>query len=112
PDVTDSSSASPITVTAGDRVQVNLTLHPVPAVHIVIQAPNPGPNQGFSMPQLHQDIFGTSDFVPLAGTTVNRSDPRNPNSDMTIELTGIPPGQYEVVFNSPSGQPGRSMNLD
>ena len=112
PDVTDASSASPITVTAGDRILVNLTLHPVPAVHIVMQVPNPGPSQGFSMPLLRQDIFGTSDFVPTAGTTVSQRDPRNPNSEMTIEMNGVPPGQYDLMFNAQSGQPGRSMSLD
>jgi 5-hydroxyisourate hydrolase-like protein (transthyretin family) len=112
PDVTDASSASPITVTAGDRVQVNLTLHPVPAVHIVMQVPNPGPGQGLAMPQLRQDIFGNSEFVSLAGATMRSRDPRNPNAEITVELNGVPPGQYDALFMAPNGQPSRSMTLD
>jgi hypothetical protein len=112
PDVTDAGSASPITVAAGDRVQVNLTLHPVPAVHIVMQVPNPGPGQGFTMPQLRQDIFGNPEFVSLAGTSIRNRDPRNTNGEFTIELNGIPPGQYDAVLNGPNGQPSRSMTLD
>jgi len=112
PDVIDAGSAAPIAVTAGDRVQVNLTLHPVPAVHIVMQVPSPSPNQGLSVPQLRQDIFGTSDFVPSAGATFGQRDPRNPNSGMTIEMNGVPPGQYDLVFNGSNGQPGRSMSVD
>ena len=112
PDVTDAAAASPISVSAGDRVQVNLTLHPVPAVHITVQLPNPGGNQGFSMPQLRQEIFGTVDFVPTGGGTVNNRDPRNPNSEVTFELNGVAPGQYEAVFTSPNGQPARSVSFD
>jgi 5-hydroxyisourate hydrolase-like protein (transthyretin family) len=112
PDVTDAGAASPISVSAGDRVQVNLTLHPVPAVHIVVQVPNPGANQGFSVPQLRQDIFGTFDSVPMARTTMSPRDFRNPNSEMTVEMNGVPPGQYDVVFNAVNGQPARSMSLD
>ncbi len=112
PDVTDAGSASPIAVSAGDRVQVNLTLHPVPAVHIVMQVSNPGPGQGFSIPQLRQDIFGTSDYAITANTTFSNRDPRNPNAEFTVELNGVPPGQYDVVLNAPNGQPSRSMNVD
>ena len=112
PDVIDANAASPITVNPGDRVQADLTLHPVPAIHIVYQAQPAGPNQGFSMPQVRQDVFGNSDYVPMAGTTMNRSDPRNPNSGITMELSGVAPGQYEVVLNGQNGQSGRSMSLD
>jgi hypothetical protein len=112
PDVIDPNAASPITVNPGDRVQADLMLHPVPAVHIVFQAPAPGPNQGFSMPQLHQEVFGNSDYVPMGSTMMNRVDPRNPDSGMTMELSGVAPGQYEVVLNGQNGQPQRSMSLD
>jgi len=112
PDVIDAGSASPITVTAGDRVQVNLTLHPVPAVHIVMQVPNPGPGQGLMMPQLRQDIFGNFDYVPTAGAMMWSRDPRNPNAGISVEMNGVPPGQYDAVFDAPNGQPSRSMTLD
>ena len=61
-DVTDSDSATPIPVKAGDQVQVNFTMHAVPAVHLSVQVPAPS-GRGFAMPQLAQEIFGSTDRV-------------------------------------------------
>jgi len=63
PDATDSLSAVPIPIAAGDRVPIQVILHPVPAVHISIHLPNDGANHPITSPQLHQDIFGFSDFI-------------------------------------------------
>ncbi len=59
-DVTDSDSATPIPVKAGDRIPVNFTLHAVPTVHILMQIPAPR-GDAFSWPMLRQDVFGMSD---------------------------------------------------
>ena len=114
PDSVDAGSASPITIAAGDRVQVSFTLHPVPAVHIrvAMEALNPGSNKGLSFPQLQQEIFGSSDFVQASGTTIVPRHPVDPSSEAIFELNGVAPGQSDVMFNAPLGQPARSMKID
>jgi 5-hydroxyisourate hydrolase-like protein (transthyretin family) len=110
PDATDFNAAAAIVVTAGDRIPVNLVLHAVPAVHLSIQIPSPEPNQSFFSPQLHQDVFGSDDFVPVA-MNYTHSDPRDPNSMLTLEFGGVAPGQYQLQVGNSNGQPGSYANI-
>jgi hypothetical protein len=112
PDATDPNSAAPISLAAGDRIPISITLHPVPAVHIMMQIPNAGPNQPFVMPQLRQDVFGTSDYVQAGVTYFQHSDGQDANSMTTVEIEGVAPGQYDVELNAQNGQSGRFMSLD
>jgi hypothetical protein len=112
PDATDSGSAAPISVTAGDRIPISITLYAVPAVHITMQIPSAGPNQPFVMPQLRQEIFGTSDNVQ-AGVSYYPHNERQGSNDMTtVEIEGIAPGQYDVELNARNGESGRFMSID
>lgn len=112
PDTTDPGAAAPISVTAGDRIPISITLHPVPAVHITVQLPNPGPNQPVTMPQLHQEVFGNSDFVQAGITYFQQGDRRDANSTTTVEIEGVAPGQYGVELNSQNNGSGRFMTID
>ena len=112
PDTTDPGTAAPISVTAGDRIPISITLHPVPAVHITVQLSNPGPNQPGIMPQLHQEIFGTSDFVQAGVSYFQQGDRRDANSTTTVEIEGVAPGQYGVELNSQNNESGRFMTID
>jgi 5-hydroxyisourate hydrolase-like protein (transthyretin family) len=104
PDATDSAFAAPIAVAAGDRIPINLTLHPVPALHITMQMPAPGPNRGFSPPQLRQDVFGSSNYVQPRMTFSGQDGNGSP---LTVEITGIAPGQYEMAMFGGNGGSGR-----
>jgi 5-hydroxyisourate hydrolase-like protein (transthyretin family) len=111
PDATDSAFAAPITVAAGDRIPVNLTLHPVPSLHITMQIPHSASN-GVNVPQLRQEIFGTSNDVQphMSITTPEHSNSENANT--TIELSGIAPGRYELTFFDPPTGAGRTTDAN
>jgi Carboxypeptidase regulatory-like domain len=102
PDTADPDAAEPITVNPGDPIEINVTLHAVPAIRVSFQIPRPEPNQGFRFPQLSQDILGTKEFVqgvPI-WTNPNQANPNDTASGdtVTVTLSGLAPGQYEVEF--------------
>jgi hypothetical protein len=84
-DVTDSDSATPISVRGGDRIEADVHLTPVPALRLLFRAPV---NGGFNAPALQQSVFDGSVFVDSGGMQrVSRG---------WMELTGIPAGHYDV----------------
>ena len=110
PDASDSSFAAPIVVGAGERVPINVTLHPVPALHISM--PMPTINGQTSMPQLHREIFGNSDPVQANVTSTSPSEPSGSRSVTTVEISGIAPGAYEMELNDPNGESSRVAAAD
>jgi 5-hydroxyisourate hydrolase-like protein (transthyretin family) len=111
-DVTDSDSATPIPVKAGDRIPVNFTMHAVPAVHISMQIPSPERGQ-FPIPQLRQEVFGSMEAGGMQGATyMPRNDGKTASGMTTVELSGVAPGHYELEVQSPRGEAGRVMSVD
>ncbi len=107
PDSSDPAGAEPVSVNAGDRIQTNLTMHPVPAMRVVVQVPRPEQGKGFIMPMLRQSIFGTSDFIQNgvafvgnARTTPASGDSSGGGNTMTAVISGIAPGQYAFQMRS------------
>ena len=112
PNATDSASAAPITVNAGDRVQANISLHAVPAIHIRIQIPAPIPGRSFAMPQLRTDAFGTEHFQPTPIFQATQTSGDGQRGTMTVEIGGIAPGHYELSEFGPQGElRGGSVDL-
>jgi hypothetical protein len=103
PDTPDPAAAEPIIVNAGAHIELNLLMHAVPAVRVSFQIPRPEPNQGIRFPQLSQDIFGTKEFVQGANPAFGNPNELAGGGPMTVSLTGLAPGQYEVEF--PDGGP-------
>ncbi|HEX4037994.1 MAG TPA: carboxypeptidase-like regulatory domain-containing protein [Acidobacteriaceae bacterium] len=99
PNATDSASAAPITLNAGDRVQANVSLHAVPAIHLRIRMPDSGPNRSFSIPQLSTSAFGTEIYRPPGSFSVS-GNPDNRFAD----IGGIAPGQYTLRRFEAGGQ--------
>ncbi|MGB9032402.1 MAG: carboxypeptidase-like regulatory domain-containing protein, partial [Acidobacteriaceae bacterium] len=98
---TDSASASAIALNAGDRVEVNLSLHAVPAIHIqvTLRAAEQASSRGMVMPTLAQDVFGEQQMQPGGVTwTSIRGD-----SQMIGEFGGIAPGHYVLRQFEPLG---------
>ena len=111
-DVTDSDSATPIPVKAGDRIPVNFMLHPVPAVHISLEIPNAGPGQALMTPQLHQEVFGFSEFVGMQTfSTMTHGGGNGSSGVTTVELSGVAPGHYEMDFSA-HGETTRTLGVD
>ena len=104
---TEAGGATPIEVKGGDRLQIEMHLNPVPALHLVFRVPQDGPDQpnGFTMPMLQKHVFDSVQFVQTEG--VNQVSPG------VYELTGLPPGRYTArMKNSNSGQLEQSTDLD
>jgi hypothetical protein len=104
---TDSDSATPIEVHGGDRLEIDVHVNPVPALHLLFRMPTDGRGQssGFQMPVLEKRVFDSANLVPTQG--MNALDPG------VFELTGLPPGRYTVrVRNSDSGQLQQSADVD
>jgi Carboxypeptidase regulatory-like domain len=103
--VTDSDSATPIPLKAGDRIPVNFSLHPLPSLHMTIQLPRRAdgedPRVGFAMPQLEQELFGTREQVQSSLTFL--SSPSTPDAVTSVEIDGITPGDYQVQMRTQEG---------
>jgi hypothetical protein len=100
-DVTDSDSATPITIRGGEQVQVDIHLNPVPSLHLLFRVPSNG-NNGFAFPQLEQPSFDGSTFLQEEGSSMV--------SPGLVEVTGIPAGRYNVHINM--NGPGTATELD
>jgi protocatechuate 3,4-dioxygenase beta subunit len=87
---TDVSQASPIILTAGDRTMADVVLTAVPALHLRIKGVNGEPSQGYSA-NLVEHLFD--------GSTIQVSG-ESSRTGNEIEITGAPPGQVEVNFES------------
>jgi len=68
---TESDSATPIEVQGGDRLEVDVHLNPVPALHLIFRIPSDGTGQspGFTMPILEKRVFDSVAFVQTEGLT-------------------------------------------
>jgi protocatechuate 3,4-dioxygenase beta subunit len=87
---TDVSQASPIILTAGDRTLADVVLTAVPALHLRIKGVNGDPTQGYSA-NLVEHLFDGS-IIQVSGESSRTGN--------EIEITGVPPGQVEVNFES------------
>jgi hypothetical protein len=102
PDVTEAGSAATIPVTAGDRIPVNLVLHPVPAVHVSMKVPNPGLNQPMATPQFREDVFGFSE-VAQGNVRYYQSHLDQQGGTTTVQIDGLAPGTYDLELRTFSG---------
>jgi hypothetical protein len=89
PDATDTEDATPIPIQGGERVQIDIHLSPVPAIHLFFHVQGNGKN-GYTFPTLEQPAFDGSTFVRNSGGRMI--------SPGVVEITGIPAGHYNVRF--------------
>ena len=86
-DATNSDDAVAIPLQGGERLQVDMHLNPVPALHLLVHVPGDH-KRGFMYPQLEQPAFDGSSFIqPNVGRMV---------SPGVFEVTGIPAGHYNL----------------
>jgi 5-hydroxyisourate hydrolase-like protein (transthyretin family) len=94
---TDEASATPIVLAAGSHEEANISLHAVPALHLVFNPQGVGDEyQGAST--LYQSIFGT--HVSVGDLTLFPGAPP--------DFSAVAPGHYVAV----QGVPERIMELD
>ena len=100
---TDSQGATPFPLQAGDHVQVDIPLSPVPVVHLTFRVPE-DQQSGPRMPQLRRRVFDTFEYVGYDG--VQSTAPG------VFELSGVPAGKYSVVLpDSQTGRPQQSSEI-
>jgi hypothetical protein len=111
PGVTDPGAAEPITAGAGERIPTDVIMHAVPAAHISIRVPSPEDRAGALIPQLRENLFGSQEFVPGSSSYVTQGDSGS-DSQRTVEIEGVAPGQYEFQFPSRGDGPTRYASVD
>ena len=99
---TDEASAAPIALTAGSRVEANINLHAVPALHLKFQAPVQA-DGSLAIPELRTGIFGVHGSEQGFERRVE-----NNREGGTVEFDGVAPGRYELI----QGDPQRMAQLD
>jgi hypothetical protein len=93
-DVTDADSANPIQLRGGDRLQLDIHLNPVQALHLYFRAPD-DPQHGIQVPQLVRSGLGGDD-----GMVESSVQPVSPG---LWEITGIPAGRYSARIPDAAG---------
>ena len=104
---TEADSATPIEVKGGDRLQVEMHLNPVPALHLIFRMPErrPAERNLFRMPLLEKHVFDSVEFV--------QTDGMRQVAPGMYELMGVAPGRYTVnARNSESGQLEQSTDVE
>ena len=95
--------ASPILIRGGDRLDFDLRLTPLPALHVILRTPAPQPGQGFQMPMLFKRDFDGSQQA------------LQPDVQMTapgvVEITAAP-GKYELRLPQQNNQPNQSSEVE
>jgi hypothetical protein len=89
---------------------VNFALHPVPAVHLIVQVPKSANNGFINFPQVRQDVFGSTEMA--SPTSTGYIDTQPGATFTVVELNGLAPGHYEVELGSNQGSTGRVAALD
>ena len=97
---TDEASATHIQVSGGSRTEADITLHPTPALHIVVDTPRK-PDGSIARAELRQTIFGTVVGAESAGFL-------DAMQTGITEFSGVAPGRYELA----QGDPPRVVALD
>ena len=94
----EEAAAAPIVLASGDRAEADMALHAVPAIHMVVRAPEVATRDGrqyVDTPMLRQSVLGQEEYVPAT-----QMQPGPPGSGW-VELGGIAPGHYEVLQGNP-----------
>jgi Carboxypeptidase regulatory-like domain len=94
-DSTEADEATPIPVRGGDRLEADIHLNPVPALHLVIHVPEGG-TSGTAFPILQKPVF----------EGVQQLDQGNFQyiAPGLYEMTGVAPGRYTVRAPDSNGQ--------
>jgi len=102
-DVTESEDATPIPVRGGDRLEADIHLSPVPALHLTFQVPDDGRN-GINTPVLEKPAF---DGMERAESyDIERVSPG------VYEMTGVAAGRYVVRMPDSPGQLKEPAEVD
>ena len=97
---TDEQAATRIMLKEGGREEANMSLHAVPALHLVVDTPQKQ-DGSIARAELRQTIFGIETSAESAGFL-------DAMKKGTVEFSGVAPGRYELL----QGFPPRLAELD
>ena len=101
---TEVEDASPILIRGGDRLDIDLHLAPVPALHVILHGPKPEIGQAFQIPTLlKRDFDGPQRAV----------QPEVPQMiGPGVYDIATAPGKYELLLPQSNGQPSRASEVE
>lgn len=87
PGATDPVAAEPILLKGGEQIEADITLSPIPALHLKIQLGSRERGQQFSYSIQQKMPDGTTSYVPFSALR---------GTSGAMEFTGLAPGKYEL----------------
>lgn len=102
-DGTESDGASPIAVHGGDRLEADIHLNPVPALHLMFRGPEEATG-GIAFPALQKPIFDGEE--PVQASMIRKV------ADGLYELTGVPAGRYTIGSTDSNGHSHEPTAVD
>ena len=104
PGVTEPASATPVQLKNGERFVADITLQPVPALHLRVTEDKGENSKSFSNVQLRTRLFGAPVQIPSSTRSMGQGE---------MEIVGIAPGHYEAEFQQmDQGKPAGSSLLE
>ena len=104
PGVTEPASATPVQLKSGERFVADITLQPVPALHLHVTEDKGGNPKSIYSAQLRTRLFGVPVQVPMQIRQLGQGD---------LEIVGIAPGHYEAEFpQMDQGKPAGSSLVE
>lgn len=100
---TDSGSATPVPIAAGDHPQLNMTLHAEAAVHLEIRVPKPGSANSIWNPQLEQYVFGEEEYQSPSAITMQEV-----GDQILVDFGAVAPGHYTLLGFGQDAAPHRA----
>ncbi len=111
---TEAESAEPIGLKGGEKLDITIRLAPVPSLHLVMNVPVGSPEQsvGFGRPIFRKQAFDVA--VDMTIPEVHSTGAAGSAESGLVEITGVPPGRYEVDLSRPgdSGQSFGELDLE
>ncbi len=98
-DATEADDATPIPVRGGDRLEADIHMSPVPALHLILHVPT-----GSSFPVLYKTAF--NDTEQLEGHSIESVRPG------VYELSGIAAGRYMVKMPEANGHASEPIEVN
>ncbi len=102
---TDISGAVPITLHAGDAETADLTLRPVPSIHLTISfVPSGNPDEPENVwPEVSQPLTdGVQEGFPASSSQIRPG---------LVEISGLPPGHVNLALHSSHGTESSARSL-
>jgi hypothetical protein len=112
PDVIDPAGAEAIRVHPGDVLPLTITMHPAPAVHIVMEVPRPDEKHPFMPPQFATRIFGIEEQISAPAGFTQENNGEHPDGAGRMEITGLTAGQYDLTTQGQNGEASRQLRAD